>query len=158
MLKKEISVADWESGTAQILRNLSVYQYAVGVGGAKQMDWKDQSLISGQLNFQLQKLRGFSNEILRGELTEKQIRARIQLYYNKTRGLYELGRQQGHRRNGYLWERRVLSNVENCAECITYANTGWVTIGTLPNIGDRCSCKANCKCSFYYSNSLNRPK
>lgn len=158
MLSKKITVAEWERQTAQTLRNLSIYQYALGVGGIKQMDWRDHSVIGGKLNYQLQKLRNFSAEILRGELTEKQIKARTELYYNHTRSLYELGRQQGHKRNGYLWERRVLSNVENCAECIGYAATGWVIIGTLPNIGDRCTCKANCKCTFYYSNSLSRPK
>ena len=160
LLTKDISVAEWERQTAGVLRNLSIWQYSLGVGGIKQMDWKDYAIITGELNFQFQHLRNFSKDILSGTLTEAQIRARTQLYLNRSRNLYERGRLEGHRRNGYLWERRVLATVENCADCIGYASSGWLPIGTLPSPGDRCQCRANCKCTKYYSNSISisRPK
>ena len=154
----KINVATWERQTAEALRGLAVYQYALGIGGVKQMDWKDHSLINGQLNLQYQYLRRFSQEILRGDLSEAQIRARIQMYYNKGNHFHEQGRLEGHKRNGYLWERRVLAAHHSCDDCIRYNGMGWAQIGTLPNPGESCQCRANCRCVKYYSNSIIMPR
>ena len=154
----QIDVARWERQTAQLLRSLAVYQYALGVGGAKQMDWQDYSLINGQLNLEYQYLRRFSQDILRGDLSEAQIQARIKMYYNKTNHFRERGRLEGHKRNGFLWERRVIAASHSCNDCISYASMGWAQIGTLPNPGENCQCKSNCRCIKYYSNSLMMPK
>lgn len=153
-----INVATWERQTAEALRGLAVYQYALGIGGIKQMDWKDHSLINGQLNLEYQYLRRFSLDILRGDLSEAQIRARIQMYYNKGNHFREQGRLEGHKRNGYLWERRVLAAHHSCDDCIRYNGMGWAQIGTLPNPGESCQCKSNCKCVKYYSNSIIMPR
>ena len=152
-----INVATWERQTAEALRGLAVYQYALGIGGIKQMDWKDHSLINSQLNLEYQYLRRFSLDILRGDLSEAQIRARIQMYYNKGNHFREQGRLEGHKRNGYLWERRVLAAHHSCDDCIRYNGMGWAQIGTLPNPGESCQCKSNCKCVKYYSNSIIMP-
>jgi hypothetical protein len=154
----KINVARWERQTAELLRSLAIYQYALGIGGAKQMDWQDYSLINGQLNLEYQYLRRFSRDILRGNLSEAQIEARIKMYYNKTNHFKERGRLEGHKRNGYLWERRVIAANHSCDDCIRYTGMGWAQIGTLPNPGENCQCKSNCKCVKYYSNSLMMPK
>lgn len=158
LISGKLSISEWESQNAELLRNLAVYQYALGVGGLKQMDWKDYSLINGRLNLEYQYLRRFSLDILRGDLSAAQIKSRIQMYYNKTNHFKEHGRLQGHKRNGYLWERRVLSAAHNCPDCIRYNSMGWSQIGTLPNPGESCQCRANCKCVKYYSNSIIMPR
>jgi hypothetical protein len=153
LLSGKINVSTWERQTAELIRDVSLYQYSLGIGGLKQMDWRDHAELSGKLNLQYQYLRGFSNEILRGELSEAQIAARAQMYYNKTRHFYEDGKLKGHSRNGYLWERRVIAASHSCSDCIRYSSMGWAKIGTLPNPGENCQCRANCKCVKYYSNS-----
>ena len=153
MLSKKINVYEWERQTAQLIRNLAIYQYSLGIGGIKQMYWLDHAELTGKLNLQYQYLRSFSHEILRGNLSEAQINARVQMYYNKTRHFYQDGKLEGHTRNGYLWERRVLSAAHNCDDCISYSGVGWVKIGTLPNPGESCQCRANCRCVKYYSKS-----
>lgn len=157
MLSKKINVSEWERQTAQLIRNLAIYQYSLGIGGIKQMDWRDHAELTGKLNLQYQYLRSFSYEILQGNLSEAQINARAQMYYNKTRHFYQDGKLEGHIRNGYLWERRVLSAAHNCDDCISYSGVGWVKIGTLPNPGESCQCRANCRCVKYYSKSLILP-
>lgn len=158
MLSGSITVADWERQIAQALRDLSIWEYAAGVGGTKQMGWKDYSIITGDLNFQYQKLRQFSQTILNGDLSKAQIRARVQMYFQKARALNQYGRREGHKRNGYMWERRVLANAENCVSCVRYAAAGWLPIGTLPLPTVSCECRANCLCRFYFSNAIARPK
>lgn len=157
MFSGDIDVARWERQTAELLRSLAIYQYSLGIGGAKQMDWKDYSLINGQLNLEYQYLRRFSQDILRGSLSEAQIEARIQMYYNKTNHFRERGKLEGHKRNGYLWERRVIAAKHSCEDCIRYNSMGWAQIGTLPNPGENCQCKSNCRCVKYYSKSLTMP-
>ena len=153
LLSGKINVSTWERQTAELIRDVSLYQYSLGIGGLKQMDWRDHAELSGKLNLQYQYLRGFSNEIIRGELSEAQIAARAQMYYNKTRHFYEDGKLEGHSRNGYLWERRVIAASHSCSDCIRYSSMGWAKIGTLPNPGENCQCRANCKCVKYYSKS-----
>lgn len=153
LLSGKINVSTWEQKTAQSIRNLAIYQYSLGIGGIKQMDWRDHAEISGKVNLQYQYLRGFSRDIIQGNLSEAQILARVQMYYNKTRHFYEDGRLEGHARNGFLWERRVLAAFHSCDDCVRYSGVGWVKIGTLPNPGENCQCRANCKCVKYYSKS-----
>lgn len=153
LLSGKINTSTWEQQIAQSVRNLSIYQYSLGIGGIKQMDWRDHAEISGKVNLQYQYLRGFSRDIIQGNLSEAQILARVQMYYNKTRHFYEDGRLEGHARNGFLWERRVLAAFHSCDDCVRYSNVGWVKIGTLPNPGESCQCRANCKCVKYYSKS-----
>ena len=153
LLSGKINVSTWEQQTAELIKNLSLYQYSLGIGGLKQMDWRDHAELNGKLNLQYQYLRAFSNEIIRGNLSEAQIAVRAQMYYNKTRHFYEDGRLEGHSRNGYLWERRVIAASHSCDDCIRYSGMGWAKIGTLPNPGENCQCRANCKCVKYYSNS-----
>lgn len=153
LLSGKINVGTWERQTAELIKNVSLYQYSLGIGGLKQMDWRDYAELNGKLNLQYQYLRAFSNEIIRGNLSEAQIAARAQMYYNKTRHFYEDGRLEGHSRNGYLWERRVIAASHSCSDCIRYSGMGWAKIGTLPNPGENCQCRANCKCVKYYSNS-----
>lgn len=153
LLSGKINVSTWEQQTAQSIRNLAIYQYSLGIGGIKQMDWRDHAEISGKVNLQYQYLRGFSRDIIQGNLSEAQILARVQMYYNKTRHFYEDGKLEGHTRNGFLWERRVLAAFHSCDDCVRYSGVGWVKIGTLPNPGESCQCRANCKCVKYYSKS-----
>jgi len=153
LLSGKINVSTWEQKTAQSIRNLAIYQYSLGIGGIKQMDWRDHAEISGKVNLQYQYLRGFSRDIIQGNLSEAQILARVQMYYNKTRHFYEDGRLEGHARNGFLWERRVLAAFHSCDDCVRYSGVGWVKIRTLPNPGESCQCRANCKCVKYYSKS-----
>ena len=153
LLSGKINVSTWERQTAELIKNVSLYQYSLGIGGLKQMDWRDHAELNGKLNLQYQYLRTFSNEIIRGNLSEAQIAARAQMYYNKTRHFYEDGRLEGHSRNGYLWERRVIAASHSCSDCIRYSGMGWAKIGTLPNPGENCQCRANCRCVKYYSNS-----
>ena len=153
LLSGKINVATWERQTAELIRNVSLYQYSLGIGGLKQMDWRDYAELNGKLNLQYQYLRSFANEILQGNLSKAQIAARAQMYYNKTRHFYEDGKLEGHTRNGFLWERRVIAASHSCDDCIRYSSMGWAKIGTLPNPGENCKCRANCKCVKYYSNS-----
>jgi hypothetical protein len=145
MFAQKLDVGSWELEIAQLLRQVSIWQYSIGIGGIGKLESRDYGIIGNQLRGEYSYLRAFSNDIISGELSEAQIRARLNLYFNKTRALYERGRREGHRNNGYIWEKRSLNSQQECADCSAYSRMGWQIIGTLPGIGESCSCKSNCR-------------
>ncbi len=151
LIDKKISVSTWESTTAQTIKELSIAQYILGKGGIARMEQKDYGEIGYLLKQQYKYLRGFSEDLLAGNLTESQARSRLQQYINDGRTLYEAGRREAHLTDNFTRERRIRTKADSCSECIDYAARGWVEIGTLPAIGSDCSCKSNCGCRWEFS-------
>jgi hypothetical protein len=159
LLDGSLSVRQWKAGVAQILKFAHVNSYALGLGGTMRYDnAKDKGIIGARIKSEYQYLRKFSQDILDGKLSEAQIRARSKQYLNSLYATYELGRNQGHRRNGYKWERDIRSANESCATCIEIERRGWVEIGKNPPIGIGRICMSNCRCHKIYDTSTDRPE
>ncbi len=156
MIDGKITVDEWEREFAANIKIRTVQLYQLGKPG--QLDSTDRGRLGNQIRFQYDKLWNFRNAIVNGDLSDEQIKYRANLYFNKTRWAYEEGRRRSHYQAGYMWERRIRQAVESCIECIAIANVGWTAINTLPRIGEACSCRANCKCRFIYSNSVVQPE
>lgn len=158
LLNGKLTVGGWESEIAAQIKQVSIWQTMIGKGGQKQLDSRDYGRVGAEMRLQLSYLRKFSQEVLEGRLTANQIKARVNLYFERTTGLYEEARRSGHKENGYLWERRQLNSGGNeCADCFSYAAMGWQAIGILPRPGNSCECRANCLCSFKFSDELPKP-
>jgi hypothetical protein len=157
LLNFNMLVGDWESEMIASIREISIIQYAIGKGGVGRLTQRDYGIIGREMRFQIEKLRAFSGEILSGDLTEAQIRDRARKYFKRTRAMFERGRLEGHRNNGFLWERRRKPAKESCAECVSYFDMGWQMIGTLPGAGEACTCQSNCRCYKEFSSAIVRP-
>jgi hypothetical protein len=47
--------------------------------------------------------------------------------------------------------RRILDpQAQHCQDCIDHSARGMVPIGSLPMPGQRCACRARCKCRVEY--------
>ncbi len=156
MIDGKITVDQWEREFAANIKTRTVQLYQLGKPG--QLDATDRGRLGNQIRFQYDKLWNFRNAIVNGDLSSEQIKYRANLYFNKTRWAYEEGRRRSHYQAGYMWERRIRQAVESCIECIAIASVGWTAINTLPKIGEGCTCKANCKCVFEYSDSVVLPE
>ena len=153
-----INVAEWEKETAKALKQAHLGEYVLGKGGLRRMTQADYGRVGARLRGEYDYLRGFTEAINNNEVgSVEQFKARLDLYVNKTRTTYELGRGEAHLADGFLWERRVLSAAEHCASCPVFAAMGWQPAGTLPRIGEDSECRGNDKCSFEYSRSALRP-
>jgi hypothetical protein len=54
-------------------------------------------------------------------------------------------------RQGYSLMQRILDNqAQHCQDCLDYAARGIVSLGSLPLPGQRCACRARCRCSVRY--------
>lgn len=157
MFAQKLDVGSWELEIAQLLRQVSIWQYSIGRGGIGKLEARDYGIIGYQLRNEYGYLREFSNDIISGELSEAQIKARLNLYFNKSRSLYERGRRESHKNAGYIWEKRSLNSQNECPDCAAYAGMRWQVVGVLPSIGESCQCKGNCRCTFTFSSSISRP-
>lgn len=160
LLSNKISLGEWETYLAQTLKETSIQFYKIGnpkLGQDPQNDFRDYGRIGANLRTEYAYLRRFSAQIADGKLSPAQINARAKQYIEGAYFNFESGKKESHKRTGWIWERRWMSPVEHCKDCPVYAAQGWVPIGTLPGIGQRCQCGSNDKCYFEYSKSAVRP-
>ena len=107
--------------------------------------------IGQKLRAEYNYLQGFTRDLLDGRMSTPMAIARIGLYAQSVRGSYWEGTEMREQKRGLSLMRRVLdSQAQHCQDCIDYAARGIVTIGSLPMPGQRCACRARCKCSIVY--------
>jgi hypothetical protein len=119
----EMTAQAWESEMRQRLKKSSTAEYMLGRGGINTMTTDDMKVIEGVLRGQYDYLERFAAEVNADFLSEAQIRARSQLYFESTRQMHERGKASG-------WE------VEADLPC-------------YPGDGDT-QCRSNCKCSWEF--------
>lgn len=156
LIQGKINTATWESETALALKKLHAWNYLLGKGGEKRMTQRDRALLASLTRTQYGYLRQFSLDIIQKGMSQEQFKARLNLYSEAAAGTYEKARFESHINEGFTWERRFRTKIESCDDCLYWASIGWQPIGSLPNRGERCQCKARCGC--YKSYSKERPK
>jgi hypothetical protein len=130
-----------------------IRQYLLGKGGREQMGPRDWGSIGGMLKEQYKYLPDFIKEIEAGNLTEAQIRARVNMYTNSAREGYERAHERNAEKLGMTQEKWELGEAEHCEDCVAYAAQGWQPFGTFPTPGaGDTRCMTNCKCQVIYQN------
>ncbi len=157
LIEGKIEVKAWESASQAALKNLHTWNYLLGAGGEKQMTQSDYGALGQKLKQEYGYLRELAQELIRGELSEAQLRARMAQYASSGGTTHELARAKNHKKAGYLWEKRLRTKINSCESCYTYAEMGWQPIATLPEAGQKCECRSNCGCYKVFSRNLTKP-
>jgi len=155
-----ITLAEWEAGMRQYLREQYEAAMILAKGGRDFITQSDWGFVGAQAKKQYQYLDGFAAEITANPtawLTGGRLQARVGLYAQVGYTALEEDIAREKLKAGFTEERRVLGPVrtEHCEDtanrpgCVELAAKGWQPIGTLPPIGEA-SCWSNCKCSFEY--------
>jgi hypothetical protein len=141
----------WWFGTMQgLIKTSHVMAGIIAAGGLEQLTSADRNLIADRVRTQFGYLREFAGEINNGLPLDEEFVRRSRMYGTSGTATYEAINRRGMGLIGYTEERRLLHSAKPCGPCIDYAGQGWVPIGTLPEIGQDCDCKSNCRCSFEY--------
>ena len=115
------------------------------------MTASDFGKIGQRLRQEYSYLQGFARDLLEQRISAPMALARIGLYAESTRGSYWQGSELRQQERGYSLMRRVLDPMaQHCDDCVRYARAGIVSIGSLPLPGQRCECRARCRCSVEY--------
>jgi hypothetical protein len=144
-----ISLSQWESNMRDQIKEEYVRQYLLGRGGRDLMTAVDWGSVGGMCADQYRYLDGFAAEIAAGELSEKQIAARSEMYLRSSREAFERGRDRAQPDATEI--RWHTTAAESCVDCIAYDDMGWQSIaddpygGNVPGSGGT-RCLTNCMC------------
>jgi len=128
-----------------------IRQYLVGIGGEGRMTQADWGSIGGMLKEQYGHLDDFVKEIAAGNLTEAQIRVRMDMYINSAREAYERAQLKVAKNTDKKEESWMLGQSEHCDDCLAYADEGWQPLGHFPSPGaGKTVCLTNCQCHKEY--------
>ena len=89
-----IALNAWEQGMRDNIKDAYIAEYMLGKGGVNNMTQRDWGIIGRGLRDQYQYLRGFTNDLASGRISERQALARAQMYPNGAIKMFERGRSE----------------------------------------------------------------
>ena len=128
LAEHDISLGQWERNMREQIKEEVLRQYILGRGGRALMTAVDYGSCGGIIADQYRYLSGFAAEIAAGELSEKQIAARSEMYLHSAREAFERARRRA----------------QGAPELPAYPGDG----STI--------CKTNCRCFWELDKKLDR--
>lgn len=146
-----ITLDQWQESVREALKLVHVQAAIIGNGGRETMGAAEWGRIGQRLRVEYAYLQNFANDLLGARVSYPQSLARIGLYAQSVRGSFWEGTSIRQEKQGYSLMRRILdSQAKHCQDCLDYAARGMVPMGSVPLPGQRCACRANCRCSVKY--------
>jgi len=146
-----ITLDQWEASVREAIKGAHIQAAIVGYGGKDQMGSGEYGRIGQRLRSEYAYLQGFALDLLEQRVSAPMATARVGLYAQSVRGSYWQGTELRKQQQGYGLMRRILDpQAQHCQDCIDHAARGLAPIGSLPMPGQRCACRARCKCRVEY--------
>lgn len=123
LVNNEINITQWTLQMREQAKQAHVTQYMLAAGGKNHMTQADYGRLGNAIRDQYGFLNNFANDILSGNLSEAQIRARANLYLNASNASFERGKVAGR-------------------------TSGRLSLPAYPADGGTV-CGANCKCRWH---------
>ncbi len=144
-----ISLIEWERLMREAIKDAHLYSAALARGGWAQMTQADFGRVGQIVKHQYAYLNRFAAEIESGYKLDGRFKARTEMYMEAGRTTYYHMYDDLQKKLGNTEERNILHSAEHCSECIEQTDLGWVSIGSLVQIGNRL-CLTRCKCDKEY--------
>lgn len=149
-----ITIDQWQGSVREAIKAAHIQATVLGHGGKDGMGSAEYGRIGQRLRAEYTYLQKFAGDILAGRVSTAMALARVQLYAESVRGSYWEGSSLRQGKQGYSLMRRILDpQAQHCDDCLRYARAGLVSLGSLPMPGQRCECRARCRCSVEYKRS-----
>lgn len=160
LLEEGADLQEWQLASVVELRRAHTQSLAYGRGGWDKVTFQEWGELGARLKDEYRLLNDFSLEIAAGELSEAQIRDRMNQFAEKSWNGFWEGQTKAKKDAGFVEERRVLDpSAEHCDDCLRLAALGWQPIGTLPEPADGSTrCKSRDKCSKVYRTQAEKDK
>lgn len=157
-----ISTVDASAALWNEIRGEYIRQYLAGIGGKQVMTAADWGSVGNALREQ----RGWFDKFVKEwpNLSEGQIKMRVQMYINSAREAYQRAKSKVARKWGADEVRWGLGITEHCELCLEWASMGWQPIGkrggfptrdgeSYPCDGKSCRGMTKCGCYLDFRNS-----
>jgi len=146
-----VTIDQWQGSVREALKTAHIQATVLGNGGRDRLGAAEYGRIGQRLRSEYAYLQKFARDLLDGRVSAPMALARVRLYAESVRGSYWEGITIRQERQGYSLMRRILDpGAQHCDDCIAFASRGLVPIGSLPLPGQRCACRARCRCSVEY--------
>jgi len=146
-----ITIDQWQGSVREAIKTAHIQAAIIGNGGRSGMGSAEYGLVGQKLRQEYAYLQNFANDLLGQRISKPMALARIGLYAQSVRGSYWQGSEIRQKGQGYSLMQRILDpQAQHCQDCLSYAARGIVPIGSLPLPGQRCECKARCRCTVRY--------
>ena len=146
-----ITIDQWQGSVREAIKAAHIQATVLGHGGKDGMGSAEYGRIGQRLRAEYSYLQNFAGDILAGRVSVAMALARVQLYAESVRSSYWEGASLRQAKQGYSLMRRILDpQAQHCDDCVRYARAGLVSLGSLPMPGQRCECRARCRCSVEY--------
>ena len=151
LIDGSISLDIWQSSVREAVKAAHIQAVIIGNGGKSQMGNADYGRIGQKLRQEYSYLQAFASDLLGQRISRPMALARIGLYASSVRASYWEGVSIRNEKEGLSLMRRILDpQAQHCDDCRNYAARGLVPIGSVPLPGQRCACRARCKCRVEY--------
>jgi hypothetical protein len=149
-----IDAGQWLAESMQTIKDANVAAALVAYGGRSQMTPERNGFVGSQVKIQYQYARQMVGDVLDGrQRLNGRLDSRARMYGQAARQTYTDIRRRESARNGMSFERNHLGAAEHCASCVGETARGWVPIGSLIPPGRR-TCRASCRCSLAYAETM----
>ena len=146
-----LTLDQWQGSVREAIKNAHIQAALIGYGGKDEMGPAEYGRIGQRLRAEYTYLQGFARDLLDGRISNPMALARVGLYAKSVRGSYWQGTELRQQQQGFsLMKRKLDGQAQHCQDCLDYSARGIVPIGTLPLPGQRCACRARCRCSIEY--------
>jgi hypothetical protein len=146
-----LTLDQWQGSVREAIKNAHIQAALIGYGGKDEMGPAEYGRIGQRLRAEYTYLQGFARDLLDGRISNPMALARVSLYAQSVRGSYWQGTELRQQQQGFsLMKRKLDGQAQHCQDCLDYSARGIVPIGTLPLPGQRCACRARCRCSIEY--------
>lgn len=146
-----ITLDQWQGSVREAIKAAHLQAAIIGHGGRSGMGAAEYGRIGQRLRQEYAYLQGFALDLLEQRSSPAMALARISLYAQSVRGSFWEGASIRKEQQGFGLMQRVLDpTAQHCSDCVAYASRGIVPIGSVPLPGQRCACRARCRCSVRY--------
>lgn len=149
LMEGSITLDNWERTVAETIKTIQLQYLILEKGGINNVTPEDTLAIGRNLKNEYSYLNKFAKQLKAGQVTEKQMFARIKKYVDNTAVAKAIAQRQKKVELGDDWALRKLGANENhCPACPNYAGIFPARLVVMP--GERCPCGKECKCSVEF--------
>jgi hypothetical protein len=146
-----ITLDQWQGSVREAIKAAHLQAAIIGHGGRDGMGSAEYGRIGQRLRQEYAFLQGFARDLLDQRISTPLSLARISLYAASVRSSYWEGIAIRKEKQGFSLMRRILDPAaQHCEDCKLYSSRGIVPIGSIPLPGQRCACRARCRCRVEY--------
>jgi hypothetical protein len=146
-----ITLDQWQGSMREAIKAAHIQAAIVGHGGRTGMSSSDYGRVGQRLRQEYAYLQNFALDMLEQRMSAPMAMARASLYAQSVRGSFWEGGAIRQEKQGFSLMKRLLdAQAQHCEDCLAYASRGIVPIGSVPLPGQRCACRARCRCGVQY--------